>query len=71
MSNSDSKVIVTIEGSVMPSVVLPRGETRTVALTPRIQRLIDRGFVIVKERHTVKKSPAKKAPVEKTVAPSP
>ncbi|UJE15676.1 hypothetical protein SEA_LIGMA_21 [Gordonia phage Ligma] len=38
---------VTIEGSIQPSDQLARGERRTVALTPRVQRLIDRGFVIV------------------------
>lgn len=38
---------VTIEGSIQPSDQLARGERRTVALTPRVQRLIDRGFVVV------------------------
>ena len=60
MPSSDSVVIVTIEGSLTPSVVLPRGETRTVQLTPRIQRLIDGGFVIVKERTEIKPPPKKR-----------
>ena len=68
--SSSSKVVVTIQGSVTPSVVLPRGETKTVVLTPRIQKLIDRGFVTVVEKHSVKplpkKTPAKK-PAAKTV----
>lgn len=38
---------VTIEGSITPSAVLARGERRTVRLTERVQRLIDRGFVVV------------------------
>lgn len=54
---SSSKVVVTIKGSLTPSVVVPRGEERTVILTPRIQRLIDRGYVTVTERHVVKGSP--------------
>lgn len=62
---SSSKTVVTIKGSVMPSVVLPRGATKTVVLTDRIQRLIDRGFVTVVETHTIKDAPAKKAPAKK------
>lgn len=38
---------ITIEGSILPSDQLARGERRTVALTPHVQRLIDRGFVVV------------------------
>lgn len=38
---------VTIEGSLTPCVELPRGERRTVALTPHVERLIKRGFVVV------------------------
>ncbi|UYL88133.1 hypothetical protein SEA_EVAA_22 [Gordonia phage Evaa] len=37
---------VTIEGSITPSVLLARGERRTVARTARIDRLIARGFVV-------------------------
>lgn len=49
---------VTIEGSLTPSVVLPRGERRTVALTDRVQRLIDRGFVILIEDESDAPEPA-------------
>ncbi len=66
---SSSKTVVTIKGSVMPSVVLPRGATKTVVLTDRIQRLIDRGFVTVVEKHSIKETPVKKAAPAK-VAPS-
>lgn len=38
---------VTIEGSATPSAILGRGQRRTVAYTPRIKRLIARGFVVV------------------------
>lgn len=38
---------VTIEGSQTPSVLLGRGERRTVQLTDRVQRLIDLGYVVV------------------------
>jgi hypothetical protein len=41
---------VTIEGSQTPSVELKRGHRRTVRMTPRIQRLVDKGFVIVVSR---------------------
>lgn len=68
--SSSKKVVVTIEGSVNPSVVLPRGARRTVVLTPRVQRLIDRGYVVVIERHAVKPLPAKKAPA-KAAPPAP
>lgn len=67
--SSASKTVVTIEGSVTPSVVLPRGERKTVVLTSRIQKLIDRGFVNVVTQHTVKtptQAPVKK-PAVKTV----
>ena len=41
---------VIIEGSTTPaSGVLARGERKTVQLTPRVQRLINRGFVVVVE----------------------
>lgn len=39
--------IVTIEGSLTPSVGLARGERRTCQLTEHVQRLIDRGYVTV------------------------
>ena len=38
---------VTIEGSVMPSAFLPRGERRTVERSDFIDKLIRRGFVTV------------------------
>ena len=57
MPSSEPVVIVTIEGSLTPSVVLPRGETRTVQLTPRIQRLIDGGFVTVTARTEIAPTP--------------
>lgn len=41
---------VTIEGSLSPSVNLPRGERRRVQLTPEVQRGIDRGYYVVVER---------------------
>lgn len=50
---SSSKTIVTIVGSITPSVILPRGEERTVLLTPRVQRLIDRGYVTVTKREEI------------------
>lgn len=40
---------VTIEGSITPSAVLARGQRRTVRMTDRIQRLIDRGYVVLVE----------------------
>lgn len=43
---------VTIEGSVMPSDALARGERKTVAYTPDIARLIEGGFVNVIEEFT-------------------
>lgn len=38
---------VTIEGSLTPCSELRTGERRTVQLTERVQRLIDRGFVVL------------------------
>lgn len=38
---------ITIEGSHTPSVILARGERRTVVRTPRIDRLIARGYLVV------------------------
>lgn len=38
---------VTIEGSLTPCSELRTGQRRTVQLTERVQRLIDRGFVVV------------------------
>lgn len=38
---------ITIEGSITPSVELPRGERRTVQHTDEVQALIDGGFVVV------------------------
>lgn len=51
--SSSEKVIVTIRGSVTPSVALPRGAERTVLLTPKVQRLIDRGYVTVTKREVI------------------
>lgn len=53
---------VTIEGSITPSAILPRGHRRTVQMTARIQRLIDRGYVVL-----VEDSPAE--PVAEVVEP--
>lgn len=53
MSSSEPVEIVTIVGSHTPSVILPRGESRTVVMTPRIRKLIDRGFVTVRASYTV------------------
>jgi hypothetical protein len=54
MSSSEQPVVVvTIEGSTTPSVVLARGVQRTVRLTPTVQRLIDRGYVIVMKREVL------------------
>lgn len=36
---------VTIEGSVTPSVNLPRGQRTTVEMTPTIAKMVERGFV--------------------------
>ena len=43
---------VTIEGSVMPSDALARGERKTVAYTPEIAQLIERGYVNLIESFT-------------------
>lgn len=40
---------VTIEGSITPSAALGRGQRRTVRMTDRVQKLIDKGFVILVE----------------------
>jgi hypothetical protein len=53
MSSSDPVVVVTIQGSATPSVVLARGVQRTVRLTPTVQRLIDRGYVTVTAREVL------------------
>lgn len=44
-------ISVTVEGSILPCTELPRGERRTVALTERVQRLIDRGYFTLIETH--------------------
>jgi hypothetical protein len=54
MSSSEPVVVVTIEGSTTPSVMLARGAQRTVRLTPTVQRLIDRGFVTEVARQEVR-----------------
>ena len=43
-------MVVTIEGSTTPSVLLPTGVRQTVRLTPTVQVLINRGFVTVTAR---------------------
>jgi len=60
MSSSKPVVVVEITGSITPSVILPRGESRTVVLDDVWQRRIDRGFVTVTARHEIKPAPAKK-----------
>lgn len=47
---------VTIEGQV-PTVYLPRGGRRTVELTVRVQRLIERGYVTVVDEHVAGSGP--------------
>lgn len=42
---------VTIEGSISPSTYLARGERATVQRTEKIDRLIERGFVVVVDDH--------------------
>ncbi|UOW93007.1 hypothetical protein SEA_CAIB_23 [Gordonia phage CaiB] len=50
---------VTIEGSRLhPTDLLASGEKRTVALTDRVQRLIDRGYVVVIEDESDAPEPA-------------
>lgn len=44
-------ISVTVEGSILPCTELARGERRTVALTERVQRLIDRGYFTLIETH--------------------
>jgi hypothetical protein len=39
--------VVTVEGSLTPSNVLATGKRMTVQLTPRIERLIAKGFLIL------------------------
>lgn len=53
MSSSEPVVVVTIEGSLTPSVILPTGAQRTVRLTPAVQGLINRGFVTVMNREVI------------------
>lgn len=38
--------VVLVEGSLTPSVWLPRGRRRVVPLSWRVQKLIDRGMVV-------------------------
>ena len=42
---------LTIEGSLTPSAFLARGERRTVQRTPRIDRMVHKGFVVVVDAH--------------------
>ncbi len=56
---------VTIEGSrLRPSTVLRAGERRTVILTDRVQRLIDKGFVVEIDRTEPAPPPPKTKPGE-------
>lgn len=57
-----SSRVVTITGSITPSVALARGVSRTVTLTPRIQRLIDKGYVTVTEEFDAPAPPAPSEP---------
>src|SRR5690606_20485032 len=43
---------VTIEGSVTPSVLLPRGHRMTIERTEVIDKMMRRGFGVVVEEHT-------------------
>lgn len=38
---------VTIEGSLTPCVELPTGEQKTVTWTPRIDSLVEKGFIVI------------------------
>jgi hypothetical protein len=60
MSSSDEIVVVTIEGSTTPCVILPTGRRQTVRLTPTVQGLINRGFVVLVDRQTINESPLDK-----------
>lgn len=60
MSSSKPVVLVEVTGSITPSVILARGESRTVVLDDVWQRRIDRGYVTVTARHEIKPAPAKK-----------
>lgn len=53
MSSSDPVVVVTIEGSPTPCVILPTGVQRTVRLTPAVQALINRGYVTVRNSEII------------------
>lgn len=62
MSSSKPVVLVEITGSITPSVLLARGESRTVVLDDVWQRRIDRGYVTVTARHEIKPVPRKRKP---------
>lgn len=49
---------VTIEGSLTPSVFLPRGERREVQRTERIDQLIAKGFIVEVNPETDQPEPA-------------
>lgn len=63
--------LITIEGSLTPSVDLPRGERRTVVRTERIERLIARGYIVEvpSDTGTASDSPAPAEPVHAPVEP--
>jgi len=67
--------IVTIEGSILPSADLPRGERMTVVLTEKVQKRIDRGYVdVIETRETGDEAPAPKKRARKAAkkaAPKP
>jgi hypothetical protein len=54
---------VTLEGSITPSTFLPRGRRLTVERTPYIDKLIQRGYVVVID------TPDAKTEVESITAP--
>lgn len=54
MSTATQTGTVTIEGSITPSSVLPRGKRMTVSRTDYIDKLIAGGFVVVIDVDTTK-----------------
>ncbi|ADX31944.1 hypothetical protein TPA2_gp30 [Tsukamurella phage TPA2] len=63
--------MITIEGSLTPSVELPRGQRRTVVRTERIERLIARGYIVEvpSDTGTTSDSPAPAEPVHAPAEP--
>jgi hypothetical protein len=52
---------VTIKGSIMPCIELPRGEVRRVQHSDHVQRLIERGHVEVVQWHGDEPEPEQEA----------